>query len=117
MNDGHSLKEIGLLLQGSIAKLDQFMADNKEEHCTIRETNMKDHQDMNITLKEHNGRLRKSEQWQERIMGGVAMAGILIIPFLGWYLYYTQSLLGKAVEATTVVKSLEAKVETLEDKK
>lgn len=90
------------MLQGAVSKIDQFMSDNHEQHI-----------DMNNTLKEHNGRLKKSEQWQERIMGGFVVASMLVIPFMGWYIYYTQQLLGQAVEAKTEVNELKTKVEAI----
>ena len=100
--ESYTTKELGLLMQSLTSKIDQFMEDNHEQHC-----------EMNDTLKEHNGRLKKSEKWQERITGGFVVASVLVLPFVGWYIYYTQALLGKAVEAQTKVGILEANFEKL----
>lgn len=105
MSENYTNKELGLLIQSTIAKIDQFIHDNHEQHC-----------DMDNTLKEHNGRLRKSEKWQERIMGGFVVASMLVIPFVGWYVYYTQQLLGKAVEAKTEVSILQSEVQKINDR-
>lgn len=105
MSDNYTTKELGLLMQSLTAKIDQFIEDNHEQHS-----------EMNTTLKEHNGRLRKSDKWQERITGGFVVASMLVIPFVGWYVYYTQQLLGKAVEAKTEVSLLQSEVQKINDR-
>jgi hypothetical protein len=62
MSDDHTKQEIWLLLQSLISKLDQFMHDNHEAHCQMRET-----------LQTHNGRLRKVEIWRAYMTGAMAV--------------------------------------------
>jgi hypothetical protein len=49
---------------------------NTFEHIDIKEKIS----DMNNTLISHNGRLRKTEEWKNRIIGGLAIISIVFLP-------------------------------------
>lgn len=72
MNEkNYTTKELGLLLEGLSDKLSEFMKDN---NCR--------HDSMLTTLQEHNGRLRKSEEWKAYITGAMVVISLVVGSFL-----------------------------------
>ena len=96
-DDGYTTSELGILLQSLTAKIDQFMFDNHEQHC-----------EMNKELREHNGRLRKSEKavltLKVMIMTAVSIFMAIILPIMVWY----------ANTVSASIDSLEIKIEQLD---
>lgn len=65
-------KKMAILIQ----KNEDYILANSQEHRAI----CQNQDDMHITLKDHNGRLKKLEKWKYGISGGLAV----ILFLLGW---------------------------------
>ena len=94
----YTTKELGLLLQSISSRIDQFIEDSQRRHT-----------EMNETLKEHNGRLRKSEKTvfgvKVMISTGVGIFVVIILPVMVWY----------ASTVSASIEQLDSKIERIHE--
>ena len=88
--------------------IDHFLTDIKSDLIEIKTTTSKSIDDLNSTIKGHNGRLSKVEQFMWAFGGAMTIMTALVLPYL---FYYTTKIQDKVDNIDKTLSGYNIKVE------